>query len=152
MNRERLIFHSPEVASEFARDVEARIAKEQAPGVSKDREIVSQELAKKFEQEGHSVSPLVHPWEHSQEEHIEAQKLVDLAFSSDLATAISEAEKSSSFPRNIDLFHDVLTGEMYESVVKSRINAPHVPLWLIGLIVLFFSLFICAILLFAYFL
>jgi hypothetical protein len=148
--RETLVFHSPEGATDFARTVENRIKKEDKPGVSQAREVVSQELAKQFEQEGHGVSLLTHPWEHSNEEHIEAQQLVDLAFAKDLSAAISEAEKSSSFPRNMDLFHDVLTGEMYEAIQKSRVHTQPVPHWIIWLLVLFFALLLSVILVFVY--
>lgn len=148
--RETLVFHSPEDAADFTRDVESRIHEENKPGVSQDREVVARELAKQFEQEGHGISPLTHPWEHSDVEHAEAQRLVDLAFDKDLSVAISEAEKSSLFPRNIDLFHDVLTGEMYEAIQKSRVNTHYTPKWVLFLIAVFFALLLGAILVFVY--
>lgn len=148
--RETLVFHSPEGAADFTRSVENRIKEENKVGVSADREIVSQELANQFEIEGHGVAPFTHPWEHSHAEHVEAQQLVDVAFSQSLSVAIAQAEKSSSFPRNIDLFHDVLTGEMYEAIRNSRINTQHVPRWIILLLVLFFALLLSAILFFVY--
>ncbi len=148
--RETLVFNSPEGAEDFTRDVEDRIKEESRSGLSQGREVVSQELAKQFEQEGHAVSGLTHPWEHTEVEHAEAQRLVDLAFAKDLPTAISAAEKSPSFPRNIDLFHDLLTGEMYEAITKARVVSQHVPLWIILLIILFFTLLLSSILVFVY--
>lgn len=150
MNRERLVFHSPEAASDFVRDVEHRIQKEDKQDVSQPREIVSDELAKQFEQAGHGVSALTHPWEHTEDEHTEAQALVDIAFTEDLSAAIRQAEKSPSFPRNIDLFHDVLTGEMYDALVKSRSNVHYMPRWVVPALVLLFALLFAAILAFVY--
>lgn len=148
--RETLVFHSPEGAEDFTRNVENRINKEKKVDVSRSREIVSQELAKQFEQEGHGISALTHPWEHSDAEHAEAQRLVDLAFAQDLSVAISEAEKSPSFPRNIDLFHDVLTGEMHEAITRSRVRGHYIPVWVVFLIAMFFALLLSAILVFVY--
>lgn len=150
MNPERLIFRSKENATEFTERVEGRIAQEQKPGVSHAREVVAQELAHQFEVEGHGVSSYAHPWEHSQAEHAEAQQLVNIAFAHDLTAAIRQAEQSPLFPRNIDLFHDVLTGKMYEAMSSAKLNAHHVPSWIIFLIAVFFSLLLGAILLFSY--
>ncbi|HLC49776.1 MAG TPA: hypothetical protein VJI96_05330 [Candidatus Andersenbacteria bacterium] len=150
MNKERLIFHSPELASDFTRTVENRIEQERKMGVSNNREIVSQELAKKFEAEGHGVSLLATPWEHSDSEHVEAQALVDVAFHSSLTAAIAQAEKSPSFPRNMDLFHDVLTGQMYDAIVGARINTQHIPYWIIVMIAVFFALLLGVILVFSF--
>ncbi len=151
MNRERLVFPSPEASADFIRSVETRIQEESRPGISKQREIISQELGKQFDQAGHGVSELTHPWEHTDAEHKEAQELVDVAFHHGLSVAIAQAEKSSSFPRNIDLFHDVLTGEMYDTLKASRVNVVHMPRWMIPLLVVFFALLLTAILTFAYF-
>lgn len=147
---ERLIFNSVERAKQFTERVEGRIAKEAKPGIVQEKEVVSRELATQFEQEGHGVSPYTHPWEHTQAEHVEAQQLVNIAFASDLSSALSQAEKSPSFPRNIDLFHDVLTGKMYEAIVSARLNTHHVPHWISLFIALFFILLLAAVLLFVY--
>ncbi len=148
--RETLIFHSPERATDFTERVESRIEKERKVGVTKEREIVSQELAAQFESEGHGVAPLAHPWEHSASEHKEAQQLVDIAFSQDLSVAIARAEQSPSFPRNIDLFHDLLTGEMYKAVVDARVNTYHTPRWMTLLFALVIVLALGAVLMFAF--
>ncbi|MEK7499013.1 MAG: hypothetical protein AAB649_00210 [Patescibacteria group bacterium] len=147
---EKLIFQSPERATEFVDHVENRIKQEQKPGVSKAKEIVSQELVKEFEIAGHGVQVLSHPWEHTQEEHGEAQQLVNISFTRDLTTAIAHAEKSPFFPRNIDLFHDLLTGEMYDAIFRARKNTQQVPVLLIIAIAVFFTLFLGAILVFAF--
>lgn len=146
---EKLIFQSPERATEFATHVENRITQERKPGIVKQKEIVSQELVKEFESAGHGVQVLSHPWEHSVLEHAEAQALVNTAFTKDLSAAIAQAEKSPSFPRNIDLFHDVLTGEMYDAISRARINSQHVPGGIIISIAVFFTLLLSAILVFA---
>lgn len=148
--RETLVFNSPEEAATFTRRVEKRIKQEGGPGISHEREIVSQELIKQFEQEGQGVSRVTHPWEHSKEEHAEVQQLVNIAFTHNLTDAISQAEKSPSFPRNIDLFHDVLTGEMYEAIRGTRISTQVVPVWIILLLVVFFTLLLAVILSFVY--
>lgn len=148
---ERLIFNSVERAKQFTERVEDRITEQKKSGVIKAKEIVSQELAKQFEQEGHGVSAYTHPWEHTEGEHREAQQLVNIAFTNDLAIALSQAEKSPSFPRNIDLFHDVLTGKMYEAIVSARLNTYHAPLWIILLLVFFFVLLFSAIFFIMYF-
>ena len=147
---ERLIFNSVERATAFTEHVEGRIQKESKPGVERAKEVVSQELAEQFEQEGHGISAYTHPWEHSEAEHVEAQQLVNIAFTSGLSSALVQAEKSPAFPRNIDLFHDVLTGKMYESMVSSRLNTYQVPRVVIAGIALFFVLLLSAILFFVY--
>lgn len=148
--RETLIFQSPEGAEDFTRDIENRIQQEKKHGVVRQREIVGQKLAEQFDGMGHGVSLLSRPWEHTQAEHVEVQKLVDVAFAHDLATAISQAEKSPFFPRNIDLFHDLLTGEMHEAISRTRVPVRHIPLWIILSIPAVFILLLAAILLFVY--
>jgi len=119
---ETLVFKTPEEAGAFAEKIEGRMHKERRPGVKRRREIVAEELAGEFAKQGEEVSLYVQPWEHTEEEHREAQELVDLAFLEDLPIALKRAKKSSGYPRNVDLLHDVLTGQMYELMVKRRLN------------------------------
>lgn len=120
---ENLIFSSPQEAAAFRESLEQRKESESVPGVTQDKENVAQELAKKFEEHGHGVSSLHAPWEHTPQEHSEVQGLVDLAFTHDLQTALRHAEQSDLFPRNIDLLHDVLTGELYDAARASHLTA-----------------------------
>ncbi|MDA1168926.1 MAG: hypothetical protein O3A36_01150 [bacterium] len=147
---EKLIFRSPEHAAEFTKHVEHRINQERKPDISNPKEIVSQELAKQFEIEGHGVSLLSHPWEHTKEEHAEVQQLVNVSFMHGLTSAIAQAEKSTSFPRNIDLLHDLLTGEMYDAILRSRIIVQRMPVWIYFAISVFFTLLLTAIFLFIF--
>lgn len=142
---EKLIFRSPEHAAEFTEHVEQRINQERKSGVSNPKEIVAQELAKQFEAEGHGVSQLTRPWEHTKEEHGEVQQLVNVSFMHGLTYAIAQAEKSASFPRNIDLLHDLLTGEMYDAILRSHKHVQHIPVWIYVAISLFFVLLLTAI-------
>ncbi len=121
-SRETLVFKTPEEAGSFAEKVEKRINREERPGVKRSREIVAEELAGEFSKQDEEASFYVQPWEHTEEEHKEAQELVDLAFLEDLPVALKRARKSSGYPRNIDLLHDVLTGQMYDLMVKRGLN------------------------------
>jgi hypothetical protein len=146
-----LIFPSVARATAFSEMVTERIAQEKKPGVRRAKEIISHELEKQFELEGHGVSSYAQPWEHTQAEHVEAEQLVRVAFAHGLSAALASAEQSPSFPRNIDLFHDILTGKMYEALVSSRVRAvEHVPYWIIALLILFFALLLSAILFFVH--
>jgi len=135
--RETLIFQSPERAEEFTAHIEQRIKEESTHDVSRGREVVSEELVKQFDQHGHGVAVLSHPWEHSVIEHAEAQELVNTAFTKDLSAAIAQAENSPLFPQNIDLFHDVLTGEVYEAVSRMRMNTQTMSYKMVTLLGLF---------------
>jgi hypothetical protein len=156
MNQERrvrgenLVFATAEEAGQFRESVEYAQVEHRGESQSRDREVVGEVLAEKFDQEGHGVSSLHAPWEHSQAEHDEVQVLVDMAFTHDLAAALRKAEQSPSFPRNIDLFHDVLTGELYEAVRTRRLNTAHVPVWIIIASTLLVVLFGAAIFMFFY--
>ncbi len=147
---ENLVFASREEAAQFQESLEHRIEKERSQDTSHGREIVAEELAKKFEEHGIGVSSLHVPWEHTQEEHIEVQELVNVAFAEDLRTALIRAEKSDSFPRNIDLFHDVLTGELYDAVVRSRLNVVHASPKMFFVILIPFMLVLVALIVFTY--
>jgi hypothetical protein len=120
--RETLVFSSPEEATAFREHVNEQLDA-QPVHTREDRQIVADVIAQEFEAAGHPVGGKVsHPWEHSTEEHSEVEELVDVAFAQDLSTALSQAKVSSFYPRNIDLFHDVLTGELYEHVKESQVN------------------------------
>lgn len=137
--RESLIFRNPEQAGAFKESVERRIQQEAIPGASAKKEAVAEELVRVFETEGVGVTPIREPWEHTPREHQETQKLVDIAFSHDLAAAIAAARTSEFFPRNLDLLHDVLTNRLYDAVVMEKVNTSHAPAWTM---ILFLGLFI----------
>ena len=127
--RETLIFPDAEKAQEFKQEVHQRLAQGKRQGLPQGREHVAEAVAQQFAQHGESVQLIRHPWEHTPAEHAEAQKLVDLAFSRDLPAAIRQARKSDHYPRNLDLFHDVLTGEMYTLMKQSGIDRQPVLPW-----------------------
>ena len=140
--RETLMFSSPEEAKEFGERVAER-GQTVVQGVRRDREAMAEVVADEFARHGDSVGQYEHPWEHDEEEHGQVQKLVNVAFTDNLETALKLARKSARYPRIIDLFHDVLTGQMYDELVKDKVNAQSlrsrmvlVGLGLIGLLVL----------------
>lgn len=147
---ENLVFANAQEAAQFRESVESGIAKNGPSGTHRPREILAEELAKKFEEHGAGVSSLHTPWEHSQEEHNEVQDLVNIAFADTLPAALRRAENSPSFPRNIDLFHDVLTGELYNAVTGQRLDTMRVSVLTIAAIALPIVLLVGAILVFAY--
>lgn len=147
---ENLIFKTQQEAAAFRESLEQKIVSERLPGTVREREIIAEELAKKFEEQGAGVSTLHTPWEHSQQEHIEVQELVNTAFVHGLSTALRRAEQSDSFPRNIDLFHDVLTGELYDAVLGRRLNTVHTSSWGIVAIAIPVLLLIIAVFVFVY--
>ena len=95
--RESLIFRDPEHANEFQESFERRVQHESMKGAKRERELMGDELVKVFEQEGVGVTPVREPWEHSQEEHQEAQHLVDVAFPADLMLRSSKRTKAHIF-------------------------------------------------------
>lgn len=123
------MFSSPEAAREWRQEV-AEHLREQPPGVGREREIVGQAVAKEFEALGEGVTIIRQPWDHTPAEHQEVQQLVDTAFAEDLPKALAVAKTSPHYPRNIDLFHDVLTGELYEFVKQNKMNQQPTALWL----------------------
>ncbi len=147
---ENLVFTNAQEAAEFRESVESNIMNNSVAGTHRPREILAEELAKKFAEHGVGVSSLHTPWEHSQEEHHEVQDLVNVAFADTLPAALRRAENSPLFPRNIDLFHDVLTGELYDAVVGQRLDTMHVSVFATIALVLPILLLIIAILLFVY--
>jgi len=128
--QETLIFPSQEEAKGWAERVGDRLKREDRRGVSKRREVVAEEVAKEFERYGEGVGTVPLPWEHTQEEHSEAQRLIDLAFERDLPAALRKARASGHYPRNIDLFHDVLTAEMYDLVREHKLHRQPVGWWI----------------------
>ncbi|MFH1354209.1 MAG: hypothetical protein ABIH36_02880 [bacterium] len=127
--KETLIFSTPEEAQEFKEQVGERMRRESGPGVVRQREAVGQEVAREFARQGEAVGTLSRPWEHTREEHAEVQGLVNMAFDQDLAMALGRARKSGNYPRNVDLLHDVLTGELYEAIQQRGINRQKVFSW-----------------------
>ena len=139
--KETLLYDNPESAATFREQVEQRVQQEQHPGVDPSREVVGEAIAQAFEKEGEVPHTLSQPWEHTEGEHAEVQELVDTTFEKDLKAAISKARASASYPRNIDLFHDVLTGEVYDvlkehRVMKQRVMGSGIAAVIVALVVL----------------
>ncbi|MDZ4225682.1 MAG: hypothetical protein U1C49_02420 [Candidatus Andersenbacteria bacterium] len=134
--KETLMFADREQAREFAERVTERERKEGQPaGVRRRREIVGEEVAEEFARAGQPVETVKEPWEHTPEEHQEAQTLVDMAFSRDLQAALRQAKNSPHFPRLLDLFHDVLTGEMYEVIIEQKLNRQPIIGWGVAVLI-----------------
>jgi len=119
---ESLIFNKPEEAREFSERVEGRVREDLRQGVEKRREAVAEEVALEIEREGQETVDTTQPWEHSPQEHQEVQGLVEVAFRENLSLALKRARQSDNYPRIVDLFHDVLTGQMYDALVKVGVN------------------------------
>ena len=136
--RETLVYETPEQAAELQQEVVERVEQHNSEAVAAPREAVAEVVAEQIAQHGHGVHELAQPWEHSEAEHVEAQALVDLAFERDLATALKKARASEHYPRNLDLFHDVLTNELYEMLVEHKLNRQPLAGWslLLAVIVL----------------
>lgn len=126
--RETLIFPTPDEAKGWMEGMAERLGHESGRGVRRRREIVQEEVSRQFERHGEGVGMIIRPWEHTPAEHEEVQKLVDVAFSKDLAVALRQARGSTNYPRNIDLFHDVLTTEMYELMREHGLHRQSVSL------------------------
>lgn len=138
--RETLIFPSSEQAREFAERVDEKSRQDKVRGVKRRREMVAEAVSDEFIKQGEAVNNYLQPWEHNKQEHEEAQKLVDEAFEKDLSVAIKKAQGSDNYPRNLDLFHDVLIGEMYEVLTERGLNkqrlASRQVLWGMGVVIL----------------
>jgi len=119
---ESLIFNKPEEAREFSERVEGRVREDLRQGVEKRREAVAEEVALEIEREGQETVDTTQPWEHSPQEHQEVQGLVEVAFRENLSLALKRARQCDNYPRIVDLFHDVLTGQMYDALVKVGVN------------------------------
>jgi len=124
--KETLVHQTPEQAAEFQQEVAERVEQQRGDVVASPREAVGEVVADEMALHGHGVTELSQPWEHSEAEHVEAQALVDIAFDRDLPAALAKARASDTYPRNLDLFHDVLTNELYSMLVEHKLN--HQPL------------------------
>lgn len=132
--RSTLMFESSERARQFSEKVAERVKQKNRPGIRTDKEVVAQEVAEEFEQHGEPIDIIREPWQHTTQEHEEAQQLVNLAFQRDLGAALRKARMSRNYPRNLDLFHDVLTHEMYQLLQLSEVNKQPLGLWMILII------------------
>lgn len=149
IERETLVFPESGAAEQFQERVAERLSEEAQPGVSRKREIVGEELQQEFEAAGESVDVIRHPWEHTEDEHAEVQRLVDAAFEQDLGVALKKAKASGHYPRNIDLLHDVLTTEMYDLMRETELNRQPLAGWILGGLVMFLVIALIIVLLFA---
>ncbi len=126
---ETLIFSTSEEADQFVERVEERSRRESKPGVARRREAVSEEVGRELEGRGEPAGVLARPWEHTRQEHEEVQGLVNTAFEEDIAAALKRARASRHYPRVIDLLHDVLTTELYESILQRGLNKQKIFSW-----------------------
>jgi hypothetical protein len=117
-----LVFSSPEEAARFKENVREKVEQQSLATSADQREAVAQTLAQEFTAAGEAVDVVREPWTHTPQEHHEVQQLVDLAFAKDLPTAIHRARKSPHYPRNLDLLHDVITGELYKLIAEGSLN------------------------------
>ena len=134
--QETLVFETPEQAEAWRSQALEKLTQERSQGGQRQREVVGEMLADEFAKEGEGVEMIRQPWEHTPAEHAEVQELVDRAFASDLGAVIREARASKHYPRNLDLFHDVLTGEMYQLVVKEGLSKQPVGRWITVVLIL----------------
>lgn len=132
--QETLIYATPEEAREFRERAGERLIQERKGSVRREREVIGEQVAREFEQNGESVETVKTPWEHTKQEHSEAQELVDLAFARDLPAALKEARASEHYPRNMDLFHDVLTGEMFDLVREHKLDEQPLAVWVMFIV------------------
>ncbi len=144
------MFDTPEAAQEFSERVADRVALAQQPGTTKKKEIVAEEIAEEFAKQGEPVDLIRHPWDHTQAEHAEVQTLVNLAFDKDLRSALQSAKASSHYPRNLDLFHDVLTTEMYRLLQEQQVNKQPLAVWTLTVIAVVLGTLLLIILLFIF--
>ena len=117
-----LVFASPEEATRFKENVREKVEQQSLATRADQREAVAHTLAQEFSAAGEAVDVVREPWTHTPQEHQEVQQLVDLAFTKDLPTAIAAARKSPHYPRNLDLLHDVITGELYKLIAEGSLN------------------------------
>jgi hypothetical protein len=145
---ETLAFSNPEQAQEFVERVQEKSQQKERVQNRDERKIIKEELVKEFAKAGQAISGIDKPWRHTPIEHTQAQELVNIAFTKDLKTALRRARHNQQFPRNLDLFHDVLTTELYEAIRQNHMNkqpirgrtvlvAMIVIVILIGIVVLF---------------
>ncbi len=142
------MFATPEAAQAFRESVGGAL-KRQTSTVRRDKEIVGEAVAAQFAQYGEAAGTITHPWDHTPAEHEEVQALVDKAFAEDLPAALKVAKKSPSYPRNLDLLHDLLTKEMYELVKQGELGKQPLGLWLTEVAVIILLAALGTLLLFA---
>jgi hypothetical protein len=129
--KESLVFDNPELAHAFKENVGEKL---QQPGeVTDRRQVVADAVGQEFQVQGQETVSvdLTKPWQHTPQEHTEVQHLADVAFAKNLKAALSQARGSDNYPRNIDLLHDVLTGEMHEALLEHKINKQPILGWII---------------------
>ncbi len=132
--RETLIFPNPEAAHVFKERVAERFSRAPSPSTQQQHGVIADAIAEQFAGAGEGVQLVREPWLHTPAEHAEAQQLVDTAFAQDLGAALKAARHSPHYPRNLDLFHDVLTREMYDLLVQEKVNQQGVGGWLLVLL------------------
>lgn len=131
--KETLLFPTPEAAQTFKEDVAERMAT-QPDSQEHKRAVVAEAVAQQFSQVGEAVNLVREPWNHTPAEHEEVQQLVNVAFQRDLGAAIKQARQSPHYPRNLDLLHDVLTGEMYDLLREGGLNKQPLGGWAMALL------------------
>lgn len=131
--RETLLFPNSETAQTFKENVAERMA-QQPKSKEHQRAVVAEAVAQQFTQAGEAVDLVREPWTHTPAEHEEVQQLVNVAFQRDLGAAIAQARRSPHYPRNLDLLHDVLTGEMYDLLREGGLNKQPLGGWVIAVI------------------
>lgn len=137
------MFPSAEQAQRFREQAAERAGRTRQPEVRRDREALAEAVAEEFAQYGEGVGLVREPWEHTPAEHAEAQQLVDVAFAQDLSAALKLARQSEHYPRNLDLFHDVLTSELYDLMRETGINRQPLTAWILtGFIVVLVAVLI----------
>lgn len=146
--RETLIFATPEEAARFRENVAERLERAPVQGVTREREVVAEAVAEELNSYGEGAGMVyTQPWHHSEAEHAAVQHLVNLAFAQDLLTALRIARRRPDFPRIVDLFHDALTGQLYEILRQERLNIQRVQGSLLFWAVALALLFVCALVL-----
>lgn len=133
--RQTMIFSRPEQAQGFTERVAEQLERQQMEGVHRRREVVAGAVAQEFASHGEAVELIRTPWEHTAQEHAEVQHLVDVAFAKDLPAALRLARQSPHYPRNLDLLHDLLTGQMYALVQQSALHQQPVLPWVAAVII-----------------
>lgn len=132
--KETLIFPNQEAAQAFRESVGEQLQVSRTTGRQQDKAVVAEAVAQQFSQVGEAVSLVREPWTHTPAEHEEVQQLVNVAFQRDLGAAIKQARQSPHYPRNLDLLHDVLTGEMYDLLREGGLNKQPLGGWAIALL------------------
>lgn len=134
--QETLVYQTPQEAQQLTERIKLRVEQQQQTGQVAPREVIGEIVADELAMHGHGVSTLSQPWEHTEAEHTEAQQLLDVAFDRDLSVALTKARASKHYPRNLDLFHDVLTNELYQMIVQHKLNRQPLVGWGFLLIVI----------------